>query len=485
MTRRCGFIFDSSGNCISKAKNGPGGRIYSFLSDAVPCAAEFSRSSVSQNARVRLKCLLTIVKSRHPFRAASMPDETPNREALIAEIEVVERYLAAVRETRRPFDRALKVVREICRKRSDESLRAWSTFQRTFTTAEEERETYVASKSSWFWSEDKDQEYQQLKQEHWERYHAAIHPVAEFSLDLMRDIECETDFLVTVKEVTHRADAFAKGVDVYSFYSGHSAQSNDISDIFPDPTLLDAIPNFSVPLLIVGESFPTALCIFKSSTPISRKKNHHKWFSNFLEKLLWDVTRAYRARSRAKLFEDRSGHPSHTRSGYGGPYQPWSKLELERGIEPDDGFPLTTIDQLGVLNSDRDSTRRARAHLDRLKLAFNHLDVITAKQRTKAAAMAYFGKTRELADSIKKNLKSQIEDSSRCPYCNGELGESPHADHIYPVSLGGLSTIENMVLICASCNLAKSNKTLRQFIFDRKLNRAQVEIRLERLGKQF
>jgi 5-methylcytosine-specific restriction endonuclease McrA len=102
-----------------------------------------------------------------------------------------------------------------------------------------------------------------------------------------------------------------------------------------------------------------------------------------------------------------------------------------------------------------------------------------------AAAAAHFGTTRELADKIKRDLELQLDITRDCPYCGLPIGDAIHADHIYPVSKGGLSTVENMVLICEQCNLKKGSKTLRQFITANNLDGKRIELVLESLRKHF
>lgn len=103
------------------------------------------------------------------------------------------------------------------------------------------------------------------------------------------------------------------------------------------------------------------------------------------------------------------------------------------------------------------------------------------EKRLKTKIAGHEGKTRQLANTVKKNLpKWEI-----CPYCNNPLGCNSHADHIYPVSRNGLSTEDNMVIVCADCNLKKGNKTLREFILAYNLDRDEIEKRLESLGKRF
>lgn len=101
--------------------------------------------------------------------------------------------------------------------------------------------------------------------------------------------------------------------------------------------------------------------------------------------------------------------------------------------------------------------------------------------RARAAKAAYEGRTREQGALVRR----QLDVPDECPYCGVELGDEADADHIYPVSRGGQSTVENMVLVCPDCNLAKGDKTLREFIESAGLNRGEIESRLAKLGKVF
>lgn len=103
----------------------------------------------------------------------------------------------------------------------------------------------------------------------------------------------------------------------------------------------------------------------------------------------------------------------------------------------------------------------------------------------RAYAASYFEQTRKLGAVIRKKLLEQELFLVGCPYCGNAMGDTPHADHIYPISKGGLSTIQNMVLVCSECNLRKSDITLREFINRRSLSRNTVEQNLETLKKTF
>lgn len=106
------------------------------------------------------------------------------------------------------------------------------------------------------------------------------------------------------------------------------------------------------------------------------------------------------------------------------------------------------------------------------------------EEQRNAKAAAYENKIREEAERIKRLLHDQFAQSNLCPYCMGEFEiGSIHADHIYPVSKGGLSTKQNMVYVCSSCNSKKRDKTLRIFCRHQGFSYDEVCHRLETLGK--
>ena len=56
-------------------------------------------------------------------------------------------------------------------------------------------------------------------------------------------------------------------------------------------------------------------------------------------------------------------------------------------------------------------------------------------------------------------------DGWQCRYCQRKLGRGPrwygkvHIDHVYPVSRGGETVLENLVTACWRCNTAKGDRT--------------------------
>lgn len=59
------------------------------------------------------------------------------------------------------------------------------------------------------------------------------------------------------------------------------------------------------------------------------------------------------------------------------------------------------------------------------------------------------------AAQVRKMLEDQ---GCKCIYCKCDISKNYHVDHIVPVSKGGSSFIENIQLLCQTCNLRKRAK---------------------------
>ncbi|AII29081.1 HNH endonuclease [Propionibacterium phage PHL082M03] len=62
--------------------------------------------------------------------------------------------------------------------------------------------------------------------------------------------------------------------------------------------------------------------------------------------------------------------------------------------------------------------------------------------------------------------QAQQQGQTECPLCGAtitwgthDLPTSPEADHITPVSRGGLNTLDNGQIICRTCNRSKGNRS--------------------------
>jgi len=110
---------------------------------------------------------------------------------------------------------------------------------------------------------------------------------------------------------------------------------------------------------------------------------------------------------------------------------------------------------------------------------------LEAKRQEKDAKLARYEKeSRRQAKYLVSEIKKEEQENWKCPYCNKGVDLNlSHVDHIYPVSKGGLSVKENMVLICEKCNLKKGDGSLRSFCKKEKFTYSKVCERLENLGK--
>lgn len=129
------------------------------------------------------------------------------------------------------------------------------------------------------------------------------------------------------------------------------------------------------------------------------------------------------------------------------------------------------------------------AHAQRLRISSEKRaekklkkDALLSRYKNRIAlGDAYVGKTRQVAAQIKKALIK----SEECPYCGLSMGRGSVADHIYPVSRGGLSSPENLVYVCEPCNQRKSDYPLTEFAHRNNLDILKIHQRLIKLNKRF
>lgn len=124
------------------------------------------------------------------------------------------------------------------------------------------------------------------------------------------------------------------------------------------------------------------------------------------------------------------------------------------------------------------------AHIrDRLNLASQKMGALNRHEERHGHVFAKAAAADKLTRSRASGLKRLVKRSSMCPYCGRPLGSDAHLDHIYPVARGGLSIVENLVWCCSTCNTAKADRGLMQFLEMRGIAGDAVISRLLQMGK--
>jgi hypothetical protein len=106
------------------------------------------------------------------------------------------------------------------------------------------------------------------------------------------------------------------------------------------------------------------------------------------------------------------------------------------------------------------------------------------RERT-AKIAAYDNRARTGSETIRGDLLMATKEKNwKCPYCNEKKSlKYSQADHIHPINKGGLTTIQNMILVCKLCNSQKKGLTLRVFCKKFGLDFEKICDRLENQGK--
>lgn len=84
----------------------------------------------------------------------------------------------------------------------------------------------------------------------------------------------------------------------------------------------------------------------------------------------------------------------------------------------------------------------------------------------------FYGQVRLLRPTTKRKASSGWSrirlrvfkrDGYTCAYC-GAFDENPDCDHVFPISRGGLNTMDNLATACKRCNRQKKDRDLDEFL---------------------
>ena len=136
-----------------------------------------------------------------------------------------------------------------------------------------------------------------------------------------------------------------------------------------------------------------------------------------------------------------------------------------------------------TVSIEQSETSNSFSDIDANPVILKNLIIVAS---TNGKIFAFNNKAREGARVVKEYLLKAVKDKKnwKCPYCNikKDIFKS-EGDHIHPVSKGGLSTSQNMTLICKPCNKNKKTSTLRSFSKKFQLDYERICRRLELEGK--
>jgi 5-methylcytosine-specific restriction endonuclease McrA len=90
------------------------------------------------------------------------------------------------------------------------------------------------------------------------------------------------------------------------------------------------------------------------------------------------------------------------------------------------------------------------------------------KEIVRASKITYRAKKKNAKGKITKSIIKEILkfQDSKCLYCNCDIKNEYHIDHIKPLSKGGNNYRANLCASCPTCNLKKSNKLFWSFVLE-------------------
>jgi hypothetical protein len=88
----------------------------------------------------------------------------------------------------------------------------------------------------------------------------------------------------------------------------------------------------------------------------------------------------------------------------------------------------------------------------------------------RAKAFKAYKEGRWEINDLYKNNKWKMQGGNYCWYCGKQVASRDEltADHIFPRSKGGDSSLDNLALVCKSCNSSKNNMDLLEWYFERR-----------------
>lgn len=129
----------------------------------------------------------------------------------------------------------------------------------------------------------------------------------------------------------------------------------------------------------------------------------------------------------------------------------WQKANPERRREIRAKWVANNLEKMRAMRAAWKKANASKVREERAKWMREHPEQRAANEATRRALKANSG-GRYTAAEIRQLVVSQ---SDCCAICAVKLNGVFHRDHIMPLALGGSNGIENIQLLCPTCNCKK------------------------------
>lgn len=182
----------------------------------------------------------------------------------------------------------------------------------------------------------------------------------------------------------------------------------------------------------------------KLTTDFGLRKNRKYSLNSQCKQCINLKSKKYREENREKVLETQK--ESYKRN---------KKNRLEKNKE----YKNKNKDKIKIDNNNYCKKRRKE------DIQFKKMENIRAKNRINLKrAIKYYneGKNENLPSKSPSRLLLKLYEiqNNICAYCNNDMTDNIHIDHIIPLSKNGSNEVDNLILCCSTCNLSKNNKDL-------------------------
>lgn len=113
----------------------------------------------------------------------------------------------------------------------------------------------------------------------------------------------------------------------------------------------------------------------------------------------------------------------------------------------------------------RKNVKRIRAYESRYKKRWRrkHPEAAKLKSRLARSRRRALENNAEGTYSARDIAALQVRQKGKCNGCQADISQDYHVDHIIPLSRGGSNWPSNLQLLCETCNVRKSDRTMQEW----------------------